>query len=250
MYKNPSFIPFEWSNGMLYNDSSSDCPSKFHALVGDSTFVFNKGSSYYIFQYHGMSYIKSDIPLKRNHFAVCTENDMFLHGDAYCKALIVERIGTEASFLMGGPIESKGRLKYIDGCTDSLLIAPWKYGEPCLNHLHFPPYINQTPHTHPSIRIGLVAKGYGECITPFGNIPLKEGMLFAILPENGKKRRAGDGKEYPEGTHSFMTMDASMDVIAYHPDSDYGPKDEEHPMINKTIVRGVSAKHLQNIRTK
>ena len=41
-----------------------------------------------------------------------------------------------------------------------------------------------------------------------------------------------------------------MDVIAFHPDSDFGPTDIEHPMINRTIVNGVKASELENIRTK
>ena len=29
-----------------------------------------------------------------------------------------------------------------------------------------------------------------------------------------------------------------MDVIAYHPDSDWGPTHREHPMLNRTLVKG------------
>ena len=47
-------------------------------------------------------------------------------------------------FQVGGPIEAMGRLRYIDGCTDSLLIPPWRRGEACLNHLHIPPGVEQT----------------------------------------------------------------------------------------------------------
>jgi hypothetical protein len=41
-----------------------------------------------------------------------------------------------------------------------------------------------------------------------------------------------------------------MVVMAYHPDSDFGPEDENHPMINRTIVDGMSAAGLAAIRTK
>jgi hypothetical protein len=41
-----------------------------------------------------------------------------------------------------------------------------------------------------------------------------------------------------------------MDVIAFHPDSDFGPEDENHPMINRTIVNGVSANAIDEIKTK
>jgi hypothetical protein len=38
-------------------------------------------------------------------------------------------------------------------------------------------------------------------------------------------------------------------VIAYHPDSDFGPTHEDHPMINRTMVGGVSASELPHLRT-
>ena len=69
-----------------------------------------------------------------------------------------------AMFSMGGPLEENGRLAYIDGCTDSLLLSPAIKGAPCLNHLHFPPSILQTQHTHPSGRSGIVVRGRGTCI--------------------------------------------------------------------------------------
>jgi hypothetical protein len=138
--------------------------------------------------------------------------------------------------LWGGPVEDWGRLRYIDGCTDSLLIPPVKFGDPCLNALYFPPGINQTQHTHPSLRAGLVIRGKGECVTPSAKTPLEPGVCFIIETD---------------GLHYFRTPeDQSMTVIAFHPDSDMGPKDDDHPMVNRTIVDGVSAKDIPEIQTK
>jgi hypothetical protein len=126
----------------------------------------------------------------------------------------------------GGPIEPKGRLRYIDQCSDTLLISPPRYGDPCLNLLHFPPGIHQTAHTHPSIRCGAIARGSGYCIDGNGTkLDLLPGMIWIIPAET---------------VHSFHTADSNetMDVIAFHPDSDYGPQDETHPMINRTWVDG------------
>jgi quercetin dioxygenase-like cupin family protein len=135
---------------------------------------------------------------------------------------------------VGGPVEHWGRLKYIDGCTDTLLIAPVRRGEPCLNALFFPRGINQTPHTHPSVRLGAVLSGTGYCKTDSGKFLLCPGMSFCI----------------PAGMrHSFHTSDASLTVVAYHPDSDFGPLDEDHPMINRTIVDGVPANEIPTILT-
>ncbi len=122
---------------------------------------------------------------------------------------------------IGGPIESSGRLRYISGCTDTLLIPPPRLGNACLNALYFPPDTDQQTHTHPSIRIGVVASGSGRAILPGRSEPLNVGDIFVI---------------FPDSNHSFRTTDQPMTVIAYHPDSDFGPRDDDHPMINRTIV--------------
>jgi len=137
--------------------------------------------------------------------------------------------------MMGGPIEEAGKLRYIDGCSDSLLVPPVRKGDACLNHLHFPAGICQTPHTHPSVRTGAIYKGAGECVVPDApHIPLRPGCAF-VIPTNA--------------VHSFNTAGSPMDVIAFHPDSDAGMTDDDHPMINRTFVRGVSAKYISAIRT-
>ncbi len=157
--------------------------------------------------------------------------------------IAIASLNYRGMFMVGGPIEEKGRLCYMDGCSDSLLIPPTIKGDPCLNHLHFPPGISQTRHTHPSIRIGVVTSGEGHCEVPENEdgtgaaieIPLSLGQIF-IIP--------------PEGHHSFFTKDNTLDIIAYHPDSDIGPTHDNHPMINRTYVDGVSVREIEEIRTK
>jgi quercetin dioxygenase-like cupin family protein len=130
-------------------------------------------------------------------------------------------VSTEYSLInqIGGPVESTGRLQYIDGCSDTLLISPLKLGMPCLNFLHFPPDTKQSSHFHPSFRFGIVTEGEGVCITTKGQFPLIPGSVF-FIPENVN--------------HHFNTFHSHLNVIAFHPDSDWGPTDERHPMINRT----------------
>jgi hypothetical protein len=149
--------------------------------------------------------------------------------------ITMSRWGYDGFFQIGGPSEKKGRLKYIDGCTDSLLLSPIMLGDPCLNLLHFPRHISQTSHTHPSMRVGIVVEGNGVCITPEGELPLYPGAIFIIADD---------------ALHAFRTTESEMTVIAYHPDSDFGPTHEHHPMISRTIVNGVSASQIAEIRTK
>jgi quercetin dioxygenase-like cupin family protein len=135
--------------------------------------------------------------------------------------LIITVSSPEGLRQVGGPLEVGGRLRYIDGCSDTLLVCPPRVGAPCLNHLHIPPHTDQTPHTHPSARIGVILRGRGECRTPSGVYPLQPGMGWYI----------------PTGClHSFFTEEQSLDVIAWHPDSDFGPRDDDHPMINRTVI--------------
>lgn len=135
---------------------------------------------------------------------------------------------------IGGPVEELGRLKYIDGCSDSLLLSPLLKGDPCLNFLYVPPGLDQTAHTHPSVRVGMIISGRGYCKTEDGNLPLEVGSVF-VLP--------------PEELHSFHTEDDSLRIVVYHPESDFGPTHEEHPMINYTFVEGESLKGENRYRT-
>ncbi len=124
-------------------------------------------------------------------------------------------------FMLGGPVEDRGRLRYIDGCTDSLLISPIRLGDPCLNLLHLPPGADQSAHTHPSHRLGVVFRGRGECVTTDSVREITAGEVFCIPAEC---------------IHRFRTSSEAMLVLAYHPDSDTGPTDEDHPMVNRTIL--------------
>jgi len=135
--------------------------------------------------------------------------------------LVVTQRGARGVFQLGGPIEPRGRLRYIDGCTDSVLVAPPVRGDACLNHLHIPPGTRQTRHTHPSVRVGVIARGRGRCVTPSGEHALEPQLAFAIAAE---------------AAHSFLTDEHALDVVVYHPDTDTGPTHEDHPMLNKTLV--------------
>lgn len=127
-----------------------------------------------------------------------------------------------------GRVENNGRLSYIDGCSDSVLVSMPRYGDPVLNYLHFPEDIYQTQHTHPSVRLGVVISGVGtafrdetERSSSHWRLPLTKGCIFMLEEQE---------------LHSFCTENSHMDIIAFHPDSDTGPTDENHSMINRTYI--------------
>lgn len=145
--------------------------------------------------------------------------------DVSDELFIIIRLGYKCQN-MQGDVEEQGRLIYIDGCSDSILVYPPRSGDPSLNHLHFPKGVNQSFHTHPTIRLGCVIRGEGISDYYDQNGTLKElkltsGTIFC-LEENQK--------------HRFRTELRSMDVVVYHPDSDWGPTDHNHPMLNKTFI--------------
>jgi hypothetical protein len=139
------------------------------------------------------------------------------------EVVLFERLGYRGLFQVGGPVEADGRLCYIDNCRTTILVPPPRMGDPVFNYLVFPPKTEQTMHLHPTLRLGVVIDGSGECVTPASpRIPLTKGDVFCL----------------PEGyQHCFYSGPQGMKVIAYHPDSDTGPTDQDHPMLNRTYIK-------------
>lgn len=223
-----NFIPVELTHGERYSNENVSVS----AFVGRRIEHFTEGT-YFVFVVRGVAFHNSEFMLRTGMYGCFNSGHLTTEDNS--KVFVIQEKNYNGMRQFGGPIENEGRLRYIDGCTDSLLVPPVKMGDPCLNHLHFPKEIEQTMHVHPSIRVGVVYRGEGECVTPIGTHPLKAGTGF-VIPTAGQ--------------HCFKTTTSMMDVIAWHPDSDFGPTDYDHPMINRTIIGGVSAKHLTEIQTK
>jgi hypothetical protein len=211
--------------------------------VGGTVFVFVRtGSVRILLRHHDSEWMKVSnrhFSLKKGMWGSFPEGIYDIIPSKNADILAIQNPKYYGGLTFGGFVGTQGRLRYIDGCTDDLLIPPTLKGNPCLNALYFPAGVNQTQHTHPSFRVGMVVRGEGECVTPYGTFPLTPGMIFIIHA----------GTKGPEGLHSFRT-EKGMVVVAYHPDSDYGPEHENHPMINRTIVKGVPASKIKKIHTR
>lgn len=215
-----AFQPFELAHRAGVDLSSYRFPTVVTAWDGDRSIEMPPTSTQFGFVHSGVAELACASGKFRlvagMYFSV--PGVLALYGG---RGLIVSSLHHRGFFQIGGPIEEAGRLQYIDGCTDSLLLAPVVLGDPCLNLLHIPPSTRQSEHTHPSIRVGLIASGSGVCVTPNSRFALKPGLAFVI---------ASDAR------HSFHTDREALRVIAYHPDSDFGPTHECHPMVNRTIL--------------
>jgi len=152
------------------------------------------------------------IPVRNEDVTIDPTDDLFA----------VFRLGFLGHDLIGTQdVTKQGKLSYIDGCSDSLMVYPPRLGDPTLNYLHFPKNVNQSFHTHPSLRFGCVIGGEGISDTD-EPVPLKLGTFFCLEEHE---------------LHRFRTENSSMKVIAYHPDGDWGPTDENHTMLNRTYIK-------------
>lgn len=225
-----SFEALPGTSGKTYEDGNIAV----YSLYGNNQLKFESPGTWFVYIVKGIALYDASIIMSAGYYG------SFLDGKltcgAACEAFIVHAKDYQGVMQFAGPIEGKGRLKYMDGCTDTCIIAPFKKGDPCLNYLHFPTGVKQTPHTHPDIRVGVVARGRGRCVTPWGDTPMVEGLQFLIHPANGERIEG-----YPVGMHSFMTDDSTLEIVAFHPCAEIGPTDEVHQMKAQTHLAGFHA---------
>ena len=226
---NPSFEELKKDGTLVY--ASGDV--SVFGIQGSAWFNVDEWTAFIYIQ-EGSATINGDWIIRAKQYACL--NSGYIKTGSDCVGFLVRVAVYKGLTMVGGPLESVGRLQYIDGCTDTMIIPPPKLGAPNLNHLHFPQEITQSQHTHPSVRVGMVAKGRGQCATPFGVVEMYEGMLFVIKPADGTMSEGLDGEQHPVGAHGFITTSEQMDVVAFHPDSSFGPTDEDHQMLNQTDV--------------
>lgn len=229
-----TFTDLPWTTGVAWCDLASDYPVNV-SLWSEGQFRLSASATHFGFVQSGTLTIECAAGryeiFPGMYFCIPGEAILLGAGQGIVSSLLQYR----GFFQIGGPIEATGRLKYIDGCSDSLLISPVVLGDPCLNLLHIPAATHQTRHTHPTMRSGIIISGSGVCSTPAADFPLAAGTAFVIPAE---------------AVHSFHTsVEEELCVIAWHPDSDTGPSHHDHPMVNRTIVNGVPASQIPEILT-
>lgn len=197
-------------------------PCEVHALQGDGVLALDDDSSAYGYLVAGLLTLEN-LRVGAGQYFCLTRNRAGARVEyAGASGLVVVRKGYKGLSMVGGPLEESGRLVYIDGCSDSVLVSPPRLGDPSLNHLHFPDGIEQSFHIHPSIRAGIVVSGAGMAsLSGNRELPLRAGAVF-ILDERER--------------HRFRTGDSEMHIVAFHPDGDFGPTDSNHPMKNRTLI--------------
>lgn len=192
--------------------------------LGDTGYVYTQAlSTCYGYVLSGTASLPTDkLVLEKDYFSFWSKEPQKIE---YTGSMVMfSRIGFRGQTLIGSITEELGRLSYIDGCSDSILVYPPRLGDPSLNYLYFPPNIKQSFHTHPSIRMGVVISGAGYASineNEENDIMLTTGDMFCL-----------DQQEL----HRFRTTGQKMIVLAYHPDGDWGPTDHNHIMLNRTYL--------------
>jgi hypothetical protein len=213
-----------FSKNLVMDASTSMYPSLLTTHADGETAYEDKTSTYYGIVLNGQAeLVRQGLPnlslAMGMYFSAV--GPFKLKGGA--EVAVIRRFGYRGLFTVGGPCEDHGRLVYIDNCTTSILIPPARAGEPVFNLLVFPPNVEQTMHIHPTVRMGVVLAGNGSCITPKNPPqPLEKGMAFYLAES---------------AAHCFYSGPQGMSIIAYHPDSEGGPMDTNHPMLNRTYTK-------------
>ena len=187
----------------------------------------NPSSTYFGYLAEGTASITADDARLRCSAGMYFSVPSLLEVEVDGLLVVIERLGYRgmSSF---GKREKSGRLLFIDGCSDSVLAHPPRSGDPVLNHLHVPPHTTQAYHRHSTFRMGCIADGAGvakgvqyDGAGEEWEANLQKGTLFYLAKHT---------------EHCFVTMSEHLDVIVFHPDSDWGATDEDHPMINRSLM--------------
>jgi mannose-6-phosphate isomerase-like protein (cupin superfamily) len=224
--------PFEVFGNFSFFDNS--CRIDIH-LTNGAEVALGADAGHCVFVYEGEFVIALDDREYRLDAFCFGQFSGRLRLNGHGRAVVLSRAGHQSATLFGGPVEEVGRLRYVDGCTASLLLPPSVRGEPCLNFMHLPRQTTQTMHTHPSLRVGIVLSGRGACNTESQALEFLPGTVFFIPPNV---------------PHSFRSQEDALRVVIYHPDSDSGPTHADHTMLNRTLIGGQSARLLPGIHTQ
>lgn len=197
-------------------------PCQVLSLAGSQQIPLGEDDTAYGYLLRGRLAFENFVVREQQYFSLTATAARTMLACEEARGLLVIRKGFKGQNLVGGPLEQSGRLVYIDGCSDSVLVYPPRLGDASLNHLHFPEGILQSFHIHPSIRAGIVVSGKGQSHLAGNTVKdLTPGSVF-VLDERER--------------HRFATTDAEMHIVAFHPDGDFGPTDSNHPMKNRTLV--------------
>jgi quercetin dioxygenase-like cupin family protein len=190
--------------------------------AGESRAFDSTRGTYYVMLQHASYY--SDTVKLENVNAALTINNHFTIKCNQGTAVVIEYMGLrllESRYYVQDKL-GMGNLSYMDGGTNTTAVNPGRLGDPVINYVFFPAGMQQTLHTHPSHRVGIVIKGKGKVDLDNGDFLLQQGDVF-FLQRNV--------------LHNFMCpYNEDVVLFVFAPDSGTGPTDEVNPLKIRTYV--------------
>jgi quercetin dioxygenase-like cupin family protein len=181
-----------------------------------------QGTDYVLLRNAG--FVNPHVEYKSVNGAICTASSYNVVCGENSSAVIIQYPGLkllEDRFYVQRVL-SQGNLSYMDGGTNTTAVNPGRLGDPVVNYVHFPAGMQQTLHTHPSHRIGLVLKGRGVVELDKEDFALEEGDAFYLRRNT---------------LHNFTCpYDQDVVLFVFAPDSGTGPTDEVNPLKIRTYI--------------
>jgi quercetin dioxygenase-like cupin family protein len=190
--------------------------------AGESrAFDYTRGTYYIMLQ--NASYYSNSVKLEDVNAALAV-NNYFTIKCGQGTAVVIEYMGIhllESRYYVQDKL-GMGNLSYMDGGTNTTAVNPGRLGDPVINYVHFPAGMEQTLHTHPSHRVGMILKGRGLVELDDSEFPLQPGDVFFM------QRNV---------LHNFMCPhNEDVVLFVFAPDSGTGPTDEVNPLKIRTYV--------------
>lgn len=190
--------------------------------AGESrAFDYTRGTYYIMLQ--NASYYSDSVKLEDVNAALAV-NNYFTIKCGQGTAVVIEYMGIhllESRYYVQDKL-GMGNLSYMDGGTNTTAVNPGRLGDPVINYVHFPAGMEQTLHTHPSHRVGMILKGRGLVELDDSEFPLQPGDVFFM------QRNV---------LHNFMCPhNEDVVLFVFAPDSGTGPTDEVNPLKIRTYV--------------
>ena len=204
-------------------ETSDRWPLRITKLEAGESRAFDSTKGTYYVMLQNASYYSDSIKLEDVNAAMVINN----HFTVRCgngTATVIEYSGLhllESRFYVQNKLDM-GNLSYMDGGTNTTAVNPGRLGDPVINYVHFPAGMQQTLHTHPSHRVGMILKGRGLVELDNSEFPLEPGDVFFM------QRNV---------LHNFMCpYNEDVVLFVFAPDSGTGPTDEVNPLKIRTYV--------------
>lgn len=198
-------------------------PLQITKLEAGESRAFDSTTGTYYVMLKNASYYSDSIKLEDVNAAMAINN----HFTVRCgngTATVIEYLGLhllESRFYVQNKLDM-GNLSYMDGGTNTTAVNPGRLGDPVINYVHFPAGMQQTLHTHPSHRVGMILKGRGLVELDDSEFSLEPGDVFFM------QRNV---------LHNFMCpYNEDVVLFVFAPDSGTGPTDEVNPLKIRTYV--------------